>query len=712
MRPIPGVRLTVVCRDVHTPYSGMLPGLIAGHYNYDEAHLDLQKLARFAGARFIHDEVTGVDLESKKLRFRDRPETGYDVLSIDIGSTPAKSEVPGADRFATAVKPISKLVARWEALVARVLAAKGEARIGVVGAGAAGAELTLAIEYRLRELLREAGHESAPELFLFGAAPEPLPTHNRGVQRRFRRTLKERGVVCVLGRRVEEVTASGLRTDDGAEYVLDEILWTTQASAQSWPGEAGLKVDGRGFIKVEDTLESVSHPAVFAAGDVAAVLTHPREKAGVFAVRQGPPLTRNLRHALLGEPLEAFVPQKEFLSLVSTGDRYAVGSRSFFTFEGEWVWTWKDYIDRKFMRKFSDDLPEMKASDDDPLRDERESLMRCRGCGSKVGADVLSRVLRRLEPLRRDDVLIGLAAAEDAAAIRPPEGKALVQTADFFSAIVEDPYVFGKIAANHALSDLFAMGAEPHSALAIAVTPFAVEAKTEETLYQLLAGANEVLREAGAALIGGHSSEGERLALGFTLNGWAESDKLLRKGGARPGDRLILTKALGTGTLFAAEMARAAKGRWVAAAVEAMLTSNQAAANILRKCGVTALTDVTGFGLAGHLLEMLRASDAAAELEIDRVPTLPGAIECAGAGHLSSLDAQNRLSASESVSGRRDLAAYPLLFDPQTSGGLLAATPAEGAEACVAELRAAGYADASIVGGVKAAAEGERIELV
>ena len=322
-----------------------------------------------------------------------------------------------------------------------MLAAEGDVGIGVVGAGAAGVELTLAIQYRLDQLLRMPVTPQRPQYHLFGSHPDPVPTHNRRVRRKFERVLAERRIRTVLGRRVVEVTSEGLRTDDGQRHPLDEVLWTTQAAAQSWPGEAGLAVDEEGFIKVADTLESVSHPGIFAAGDVAAVVNHPREKAGVFAVRQGPPLTENLRRALLGEGLESFTPQKEFLSLVSTGDKYAVGSRSFFAFEGEWVWNWKDSIDRKFMRKFGEELPDMTGPTEDPLRESEEPLMRCLGCGSKVGADVLSRVLGRLEPLDKRDVIVGLAEADDAAVIRPPEGRALVQTTDFFGAIVDDPYI-------------------------------------------------------------------------------------------------------------------------------------------------------------------------------------------------------------------------------------------------------------------------------
>lgn len=709
MSPLPGVRITLVGRDVHTPYSGMLPGLISGHYSFDETHIDLQKLARFGGARLLHDEVIGLDPDNKTLLFRDRPPLGYDILSIDIGSSPARSEVPGADEHATAVKPISRLVAKWEAVVERTLAAKSKRRIGVVGAGAAGVELTLSMQFRLRELLSSVDGAADPEFHLFSSSPEVLPTHNASVRRKFRRILDERGIRVHRSSRVAEVTPTGVVDTGGNAYPLEEVLWTTQAAAQPWPAEAGLQVDGRGFIEVGDTLQSLSHPDIFASGDIAAVVNHPREKAGVFAVRQGPPLAANIRRALLGRRAEPFRPQKTFLSLVSTGDKYAVASKSVFAVEGAWLWKWKDSIDRKFMRKFGDDLPEMADSapaaavHPDLADEEGKALlegppMRCLGCGSKVGRGVLERVLERLEPLERPGVVLGVAGGDDAAAIEIPCGKVAVQSVDFFGAIVQDPYVFGRIAAEHALSDLYAMGAEPHSALATAVVPTGLPLKVEQTLFHMLYGANEVLRAAGSALVGGHSSEGAEMALGLTVNGIADPAALLRKDGAKHGDRLILTKPIGTGTLFAAEMQGKAKGRWISGAIESMLLSNRRASELMRDCGASACTDITGFGLLGHMGSLLRASGMGGELDLAAVPILEGAIATVGDGLLSTLQPENERL--ESIEGVADPIRRQLLFDPQTSGGLLAAIPAERAEDCVEKLHEAGYEDAVAIGTV------------
>ena len=714
MRPMPGVRITVIARDLHAPYSGMLPGLIAGHYEFDEAHIDLGPLARFAGARLFHDTATGLDLDGRRVLCRDRPPLPYDVLSIDIGIAPAL-DVAGAADHAVPVKPIGSLVARWERLRERVRASPARLRLAVVGAGAAGVELTLAIQHALRR--EAAGGPGFPEpvFHLLGAAGEVLPTHSRGARARFARVLRERGVNVHLGRRVVRVEAGRVVVDGGTAIEVDEVIWATAAAAQRWPGESGLDVDEAGCIRVAPTLEAISHPGVFAAGDVAAVRGHPREKAGVFAVRQGRPLEANLRRALRGEPAAAFRPQRRFLSLISTGDRYAVASRGRWSFEGAWVWRWKDRIDRRFMRRFSR-LPEMEtaagAADDADLRrlappsvvrELSVAAMRCGGCGSKVGATLLDRVLARLAPLRRGDVVVGLDAPDDAAVEEVPPGKVVVQTVDAFRALVDDPYLFGRITANHCLSDLYAMGAEPRSALAIVTVPFGSESKTEALLDDLLGGAVAELNAAGAALVGGHTTEGAELTLGFAVSGVADRDGLLRKGGMRPGDRLLLTKPVGTGTLFAADMRRRAKARWIDGAIRTMLQTNREASAAMRRHAATACTDVTGFGVLGHLVEMTRASGVDARLALDAVPILDGAGETVAAGLLSSLQPQNvrlrRAVANVEAAGADPR--FPIVFDPQTAGGLLASVPAPAAEACLAELRALGYGRAAIVGVVE-----------
>jgi selenide,water dikinase len=614
------------------------------------------------------------------------------------------------------VKPIDRLLDRWSALTTRLCESNTTTRVAVVGGGAGGVELLLAVQHSMRTRLAKEGRVDGHLEYHLFTEGDLLPTHNRSVRRRFERILAERRVNVHRGNAVVSVAAGVLQTADGGVHPIHETLWTTQAAAAPWLAQSGLDVDDEGFVRVSSTLQSTSHGDVFAAGDIAAMVDHPRPKSGVFAVRQGAPLARNLRRALLGEPLEPYRPQRRFLSLISTGDQYAVASRGPIAFEGAWVWRWKDRIDRRFMRLYNV-LPEMPLPAPPPvpagLADQKaiatlkETAMRCGGCGAKVGASVLTRVLQRVGQSDCADALVGLDAPDDGAVMKAGDREATVHTVDFFRSIIDDPYTFGQIAANHSLSDVYAMGGEPTSALAIVTVPPGPEAKVEETLAHLMAGAIALLRDAGVALVGGHTSEGAELGLGFSVNGRIDPTRVLRKSGLHPGDRLILTKPLGTGTLFAADMRHQAKGRWIVAAVESMVRSNRQAACCFQRHGATACTDVTGFGLAGHLVEMLRASAVNAEIDFDAVPTLDGAEQTVARGILSSLQPQN-VRLRRAIAVEPNVAEHPrfaLLFDPQTSGGLLAGVPASAAEACVGELRSLGDHTSAIIGTITAQAD-------
>ena len=723
MNPVPGVRLTLICRDTHTPYSGMLPGYVAGHYSYDDVHIDLSRLAEYAGARFYRAEAMGIDRDQKRVICRGRPDVPYDILSINIGSSPRVNEVEGASDHAVPVKPITGFNNRWLALLSRIENHDGPLAVAVVGAGAGGVELTLAMQFRLKNELKQRGKDPGQLHFhLFDAADQSLPTHNPKVREVFRKTLSNRGVKVHLGSPVSKVQEGLLITESGETLQTDEVLWVTRAGGPEWLKDTGLALDDGLFLRVRDTLQVENDDSIFAAGDIANVLNHPREKAGVFAVRQGPPLADNLKRLATGKDPKDFHPQKKWLALISTGDKYAVASRGDLQFDGAWVWRWKDWIDRRFMKKFNDLPPmeeESKLPDTAAAQNAEEAsqaisavAMRCGGCGAKVGSTVLSRALGELKPIERDDILIGLHAPDDAAVLTVPPGKAVVHTVDFFRAFIDDPYIFGKVAANHSLGDVFAMGAEAQSATAVATVPYGIESKVEDVVYQMMSGAVEVLNEAGCALVGGHTGEGKELALGFAVNGLIDPEEVMSKGGLKAGDALILTKPIGTGTLFAAHAKLAAKGRWIDSALASMIQSNKAAADCLRKFGSKACTDVTGFGLLGHLVEMTKPSGVDAELDLSAIPILPGAEETAAAGILSSLQPANiRLRR-----GIRDQekwvnhARYPLIFDPQTAGGLLASVAADKAEECVRELKALGYPHTAIIGRITAQDESGPIE--
>ena len=345
-QPVSGVQATLISPERLTPYSGMLPGLIAGHYGYRDGHIDLAALARFARCELIEEAVAGLDLARRMAVMSDGAEREWDVLSLDIGSTPAMADVAGAHEWAIPVKPVQRLLGALDDLLAR--ARRGALRrILFVGGGAASVEVLLAVQHRFAQ-----AHLPDVEMQLATDADGPLPGHNARVRAIFARVLSERGVRVHTRSRIVRVNEDAALTDGGARIGFDALVWATGAAAARWPGRSGLACDPDGFVLIDDTLQSISHPRVFAAGDIATQLGHPRPKSGVYAVRQGAPLARNLRAALAGGRLERFVPQRAALALISTGDRYAVMSRGRWALEGAWVWRWKDWLDRRFMRRY------------------------------------------------------------------------------------------------------------------------------------------------------------------------------------------------------------------------------------------------------------------------------------------------------------------------------------------------------------------------
>jgi len=679
MRPEPGARLTLITRDLETPYSGMLPGVIAGLYTRDEAHIDLLRLTTATGVRLIHAEAVGLDRAAKQVMLDGRPPMAYDIAAIDVGITPALASIEGAAEHAIAVKPIGDFLRKFDELLRRCGDPDGPRRIATIGGGAGGVELLLSVRSRLRTEAAARGDDPGRFSFALVTDGEILATHNVRVRHAFRRIMRERGIELHEHRRARAIGANQIEFDDAPPLVADAVLATTAAAPPPWFAGTGLALDPGGFLAVGASLQVLNDPDVFASGDCAGLVETPREKAGVIAVRAGPPLAANLRRHVRGEPVKPWCPQRNFLSLISTGERYAVASRSWFKTEGLWVWTLKDWIDRRWMRMYQDTgamTARMRAALRGNVSAERIEDMRCGGCGSKIGPDPLSRTLSRLAPARADDVVIGLDAPDDAAVTAPRPGRYLVQSVDFFRALVDDPYVFGEIAANHALSDIYAMGGEPRHALATAVVPAATAGKVAETLFQLLSGARACLDRDRVALVGGHSSEGAELAFGLSVTGDVEPIEILRKSGLRPGDALILTRPLGTGILFAAAMQARSRAEWIAAALDEMRRSNKSAAAVLIAHGATAMTDVTGFGLAGHLGELLNASAAEASLELATVPLYAGTLELARAGIASTLLPEN-FALARTLRCDADAATLAVLFDPQTAGGLLAGVPYE-----------------------------------
>ena len=336
-----GWRVTLLTREVMSPYSGMLPGVIAGTYRTEQAMIYLRELAERAGAALLLDGATGLDLTGRRLRRAGGPPIPFDLLSIDTGARPDTTGTKGATRHALPLKPIDALMPRLERLLLEAAQRPGK-RMAVVGAGPAGVEVALALRQRLQEA----------QVMLISGKAGLLPGLPAALRCRAARALTARRISLEAGADVQEVTETALLFADRAELPVDAVLWATGATAAPWLAETGLARDPHGFLRIDEQLRALGHAHIFAAGDVASLADSPLPRAGVFAVRQGPVLAANLRASALGQKLIAYRPQADFLVLISLGDGRAIGTRNGLVAEGRWVWRLKDYIDRRFMRRY------------------------------------------------------------------------------------------------------------------------------------------------------------------------------------------------------------------------------------------------------------------------------------------------------------------------------------------------------------------------
>jgi selenide,water dikinase len=736
MRPIADVRLTLISTFSRATYSGMLPGTLAGLYGPDDMEIDLRRFAESCGTRLIVDDVIAFDPEIRRVLFADRPPLRYDVASVGIGSVPGQRELWVGNPRVLSIKPMATFLDRFERRLRDVLLSHErlapapatppscelgrEIRLLIAGAGAGGTEVAFGLE----ALLRQRGVDA--RISLVDAQPDVLAGYSAGTVARARREFERRGILLHLGRRVTgipEGSGASVGLDDGTCLLADIVIWATAAAPPPVLANFRLPKTDDGFLAVESTLKTTADFPVFAVGDSASIVGQQLPKAGVYAVREGPILWENLNRIFAGRELVQYEPQRGFLSLLSTGDRRAIAEYKGMSGHGRWAWKWKDYIDRKFMKMYQDYTPpaamtgraggvspRIKVSPNGSINHP----MRCAGCGSKIASNILAAALERLDLPHDSRTTIGLGSPDDATVLDRHAAPVDVLSVDFFPAFMDDPYLVGRIAVLNSLSDLWAMGCEPLGAMAIVTLPGGTPTQQTEVLYQLLAGGVRELRSAGATLWGGHTTEGPELTVGYTVAGKLDGLAPFTKGNLIPGDRLILTKPLGTATLLAAHDQGLCRAGWFDAMLVGMLGSNADSARLARSFHAQAVTDVTGFGLAGHLLEMLDASRVSARLSLGAIPLLEGFVELNAVGIRSSLDPANRTREPRCRPARPDLTSRPqyhALFDPQTSGGLLIAVPADRAADLVKALKEVGLPAAVEIGEVLGTMDSPQVEL-
>lgn len=342
--------ITLVTPYAWFTYSGMIPGHIAGHYELDDCRIDLIALAGRAHAALVLAGVSLISLHANEVICANGTVIPYDVLSLDVGSESSLGKAAGVQAHAIPMRPLEKAIKGWNGVLVRARDGR-MASVTVVGGGAAGVELALAMNHRFQRDL----FEIATHVRVIADTPTIVPTMPPGARERLRARMRRNGVEAQVGSAVTEVGADFIRLESGLEFATDAVFWATGAAAHAWIRESGFATDDQGFLITNGMLQSPSHPNVFGAGDCVNVLGHPLPKAGVFAVRAGPVLAANLRAALDNQPLQPLASKPKYLALVSTGSRHAVGVYGEHSWSGGWAWRWKDHIDRKFIAKYRED---------------------------------------------------------------------------------------------------------------------------------------------------------------------------------------------------------------------------------------------------------------------------------------------------------------------------------------------------------------------
>ncbi len=625
----PPQSIILINRTSTALYSGMVPGLIAGLYQRDELAIDLRQLCDRAGVAFVEAEITELNPQQNWLRVRDRPALHFDWLSLDVGAVSRPSAIGMPIKPLEASLTFLEREDPWDTKPLRV-----------IGAGAAGLEVVFA--------LRRRWPQRALELQQRPGQLDPT----------LQRVLRQARIALI---------------DDDSQPRGPSLL-CTGSQGPAWLATAGLPLDPDGRIRTDRCLRVDGHPSLFASGDCAVISAAPRPASGVWAVRAGRPLANNLEAACRGEPLHPWQPQRQALQLIGS-HLDAAWARW-----GGWrlgpsplLWQFKQRIDRAFMAGFQR-----------PAAMADAAPMACRGCAAKLPAQPLAAALDR----------VGLGGQpEDAARLDDHSG--LLQSMDGFPALVSDPWLNGRMTALHACSDLWACGAAVSSAMTTITLPLVSAKEQQELLVQTLAGIRSVLDEQGAELIGGHTMESRSatpvpaslgVQITLTVNGDSPQSPLL-KSGLQPGDALLISRPLGTGVLFAGAMSGATKAADLDAALQTMTCSQHTLLEQIEpmRDGIHACTDITGFGLLGHLGEMLQnCPRLTVELNGSAIPPYPGALELLKRGVSSSLAPSNRaawrwLEGPVQLQQPPSTALLELLVDPQTCGPLLLACTAEAA---------------------------------
>lgn len=671
-RPINGNRITLITNEIDTPYSGMIPGYIEGIYSWRDSHIDLYRLCLKLNVRFIHAEVERVSAHEKEIYFKDRPKIKFDVLSINTGIQSNNREIKGAAKYCLPVKPISKLANNFLNKITNFKS------IAFIGGGAGSVELALAIKKRFLNINQDI------KITIITGKRGLLSTFPQKTKLTSLKTLEKFKIDIIEYKRVLEVKPKQIILSDKSMLKIDKAILSTNSMTPKWLAKSDILLTKDNYILVNKSFQT-NYKYVFASGDVIDFNNQNLKKAGVFAVRSGKPLAINIKQFILGKKLVEYKFNKNYLALIGTSKRSAIATKYNLTFNSRFFFYLKKYIDQNFIKKFSDfkirkkftlealktDVLNIFVKHKEKITDKND-IMQCKGCAAKVPLNALKQALPK-------DIV---STSEDAVSV--PGHPELYQTVDMISSIITDPFLLGKIAANHSISDMVSVNSKITSAMMILQLPLSKTEINSRDLEQVLLGANEIFKTIDCPLIGGHTMIGKDKdpIIGFSILGQKQKKIKIMKNRRKikTKDLLILTEKIGSGLIFAGINNYLIDSHFQTDVIKQMIKGNLNFGKISNQLNILSMTDITGFGLANHLLNLIKRDNSKTGLTIypNKIPLFEGVNECLNKDIKSSLFKSNYDIAQKDIIYKRDKSKLDnILYDPQTVGGIAFIIPQE-----------------------------------
>jgi len=671
-KPLNGNRITLITNEIDTPYSGMIPGYIEGIYSWRDSHIDLYRLCLKLNVRFIHAEVERVSAHEKEIYFKDRPKIKFDVLSINTGIQSNNREIKGAAKYCLPVKPISKLANNFLNKITNFKS------IAFIGGGAGSVELALAIKKRFLNINQDI------KITIITGKRGLLSTFPQKTKLTSLKTLEKFKIDIIEYKRVLEVKPKQIILSDKSMLKIDKAILSTNSMTPKWLAKSDILLTKDNYILVNKSFQT-NYKYVFASGDVIDFNNQNLKKAGVFAVRSGKPLAINIRKFILGKKLVEYKFNKNYLALIGTSKRSAIATKYNLTFNSRFFFYLKKYIDQNFIKKFSDfkirkkftlealktDVLNIFVKHKEKITDEND-IMQCKGCAAKVPLNALKQALPK-------DIV---STSEDAVSV--PGHPELYQTVDMISSIITDPFLLGKIAANHSISDMVSVNSKITSAMMILQLPLSKTEINSRDLEQVLLGANEIFKTIDCPLIGGHTMIGKDKdpIIGFSILGQKQKKIKIMKNRRKikTKDLLILTEKIGSGLIFAGINNYLIDSHFQIDVIKQMIKGNLNFGKISNQLNILSMTDITGFGLANHLLNLIKRDNSKTGLTIypNKIPLFEGVNECLNKDIKSSLFKSNYDIAQKDIIYKRDKSKLDnILYDPQTVGGIAFIIPQE-----------------------------------